>query len=258
MILFFTAHPVLADEAPPTFEWSYVILALLIPAAILVYVIGNARAKRLASERNLEPKGRRLPRGTYKADPEFAAFVGRALQRNLITPIASAGAQPVMIRGVITSSDGNLGGPPGRECVFRNRSGAPREAAVAAEFLVVADATGRVTLENVDRAEVVAPEEKSGARVSSYALYLGDEVEVIGRFKPERIGDDPDPTRLVYGSMGGDGNLYIRVHRRAKSPTSADPPPTSSPPDPQTSRSDAPEQVSSPPASAAASQESTE
>jgi hypothetical protein len=234
-------------EAQPAFEWSYVILAVLVPAAILVYMLGHLRMKRLGSERNLEPHGRRMPKGTIKADPQFAAFVGRALQRGLITPIASAEAQPIMVRGVITSSDGNLGGPPGRECVWRNRSGAPRDAAVAAELVVIADATGRATLENLEHAEVIAPEEKSGRRVASHALYIGDEVEVIGRFKPERFGSDPDPTRLVYGSLGGDGNLYVRVHSRPNSSDAASSP-----------RSGGAEAVSSPSSPAQAPQETHE
>lgn len=206
------------EVAAPTFEWSYVALAIMIPVAILVYMLGNFRAKRLGSARNLEPKGRRMPRGTLKHDAQFSGFVGRALQRGVLTPIASAEAQPIMVRGVITSADGNLGGAPGRECVWRNRSGAPRDAAVAAELVVVADSTGRLTLENLDHAEVIGPEEKAGPRVASCGLYIGDEVEVIGRFKPERFGNDPDPTRLVYGSMGGDGNLYVRLHSRPLSP----------------------------------------
>lgn len=238
------------EEAAPTFEWSYVVLAVLVPVAILVYYLGNVRAQRGMRASAIEPRGRRAAKGVPKSDPQFSAFVGRALERGLVTPIASAEAQPIMIRGVITSADGNLGGAPGRECVWRNRSGAPRDAAVAAEFIVVADATGRATLENVDRAEVVAPEEKSGPRVASCALYIGDEVEVIGRFKPERFGDDPDPTRLVYGSLGGDGNLYVRVHGRAKSP---DPSPGE-----QSSRPPGAETVSSPPSPAPAPQESTE
>ncbi|WAS94087.1 hypothetical protein [Nannocystis punicea] len=234
-------------EAAPTFEWSYVVLAVLIPVAILVYMLGNFRTKRLGSARNLEPQGRRMPKGALKTDPQFSGFVGRALERGLVTPIADADAQPIMIRGVITSSDGNLGGAPGRECVWRNRSGAPRDAAVAAELVVVADSTGRVTLENLDHAEVIAPEEKVGPRVASTGLYLGDEVEVIGRFKPERFGSDPDPTRLVYGSMGGDGNLYVRVHSRPNSPAAS-----------ETAVRAAAEAVSSPPSPAQAPQETTE
>lgn len=232
----------------PTFEWSYIILAVMVPAAILVYMLGHFRMKRLGSARALEPQGRRMPKGSLKVDPQFSGFVGRALQRGLITPIASAEAQPIMLRGVITSSDGNLGGAPGRECVWRNRSGAPRDTAVAAEIVVIADATGRATLENLELAEVIAPEEKSGARVASTALYIGDEVEVIGRFKPERFGSDPDPTRLVYGSMGGDGNLYVRVYSR---PKSSDVPASSS-------LEAGAEAVSSPPSPAQAPQETTE
>ncbi|MCY1056928.1 hypothetical protein [Nannocystis sp. SCPEA4] len=237
------------DEAAaaPAFEWSYVVLAVLIPAAILVYMLGSFRAKRIGSARNLEPQGRRMPKGSLKSDPQFSGFVGRALQRGALTPIATAGAQPIMIRGVITSADGNLGGAPGRECVWRNRSGAPRDAAVAAELVVVADSTGRLTLENLDHAEVIAPEEKAGPRVASYGLYIGDEIEVIGRFKPERFGTDPDPTRLVYGSMGGDGNLYVRVHSRPVAPAAA-----------ETAVHAGAEALSSPPSPAQAPPETTE
>ena len=120
---------------------------------------------------------------------------------------------------------------PGRECVWRNRSDAPRDTAIAAEIVVVADATGRATLENLGLAEVVAPDEKQGTR-SSRALYLGDEVEVIGRFKPERFGQDPDPTRLIYGTMGADGHLYVRVVHRptaAQAAVSSATPPASAP-----------------------------
>lgn len=199
------------------FQWSHVLVAVLIPLAILVYYLGNSRAQRLFG-RGAEPRGRRMPQGSrIKIDPNFAAFVGRQLQRGHVTKIAEAGPQPIMIRGKITAADANLGGAPGRECVWRNRSGAPRDAAVAAEYISVADDTGRVTVENLALAEVVAPEEKTGVHWASSALYIGDTVEVIARFKPERVGDDPDPTRLVYGSMGGDGNLHVRVCERPPS-----------------------------------------
>jgi len=198
------------------FQWSYVVLAVLIPAAILVYYLGNSRVqRRLFSARANEPQGRRMPRGSLKADPQFSAFVSRALERGAATEIARAEAQPVMLRGRITAADANLGGAPGRECVWRNRSGAPREAAVAAEFVTIADATGRAVLENLATAEVVAPEERASAHVTGLGLYIGDEVEAIGRFNPERIGQDADPARLVYGSLGADGNLYVRVCARA-------------------------------------------
>ena len=44
---------------------------------------------------------------------------------------------------------------------------------------------------------------------------------MIGRFKPERFGEDPDPARLIYGSMGGDGNLHVRVAGRPTAAASA-------------------------------------
>ncbi len=207
------------DTDPPPFDWSYVTLAVLLVGAILVFYLGNFYLQnRLFKLRG--PQGRRVPRGALKADPQFSAFVGRALERGYVTKIAEASAQPIMVRGTLVASDGNLGGAPGRECVWRNRSDAPRDTAIAADMIVVADATGRVTLENVDLAEVIAPEEKQGTR-SSRALYLGDEVEVIGRFKPERFGEDPDPARLIYGSMGGDGNLHVRVAGRPTAAASA-------------------------------------
>lgn len=224
-------------EAQATIDWSYVGIALLVPVAILVYVVGNARMKRLTSARNLEPRGRRLPRGKLKPDPQFGAFVGRALERGLVTKIAEAGAQPIMLRGTITSADGTLGGAPGRECVYRNRSDAPRDAAIASDVIVIADETGRATVENLALAEISAPDEKTGSR-SWRSLYIGDTVEVIGRFKPERFGDDPDPARNIYGAMGSDGNLYVSVRTRpAPEPANA---------------------VSSPPSQVQASQETPE
>jgi hypothetical protein len=224
-------------EVESTFDWSYVVLAVLVPAAILVYVLGNSRMKRLSSARNLEPHGRRLPRGKLKPDPQFGAFVGRALERGLVTRIAEAGPQPIMLRGTITSADATLGGAPGRECVYRNRSDAPRDAAIASDMIVIADETGRATVENLALAEVSAPDEKTGSR-NWRSLYIGDTVEVIGRFKPERFGDDPDPTRNVYGAIGGDGNLYVSVRTRpATEPQNA----VSSPPSPVQASQESPE-----------------
>lgn len=186
---------------------------VLIPLAILVYWYGNRRLQRQFG-RNTEPRGRRSPRASTKEDPQFAAMVSRMLQRGLVNQVAQAEAGPVMMRGVLTTADATLGGAPGRECVWRNRSDAPRDAAVAAEYVILADATGRVTIENLGLAEVIAPEDKVGPHRAYRSLLLGDEVEVVARFSPERFGEDPDPTRLVYGTLGGDGNLYVRVCKR--------------------------------------------
>lgn len=188
-------------------------VGILIPLAILVFWYGNLRLQRNI-RRNSEPRGRRSPRARTKEDPQFAAMVGRMLQRGLVTPAAEAPAGPVMMRGVLATADATLGGTPGRECVWQNRSDAPRDAAVAADYVILADATGRVTIENLALAEVVAPEDKVGPHRSYRSLLLGDEVEVVARFSPERFGEDPDPTRLVYGTLGADGNLHVRVSKR--------------------------------------------
>ncbi len=192
---------------------------VLIPLAILVFWFGNRRLQKQIGKRNSAPRGRRSP-GKLKEDPQFAAMVGRMIQRGLVTPVAEAPAGPVLMRGVLAAADVTLGGTPGRECVWQNRSDAPRDAAVAAEYVILADATGRVTIENLALAEVVAPEDKLGPHRAYRALLLGDEVEVVARFSPERFGEDPDPARLVYGTLAADGNLHVRVCKRDPVPSS--------------------------------------
>jgi len=194
------------------------IFGVLITLAILVFYLGNRRVQRMLSARNTEPRGRRLPASKIRHDPKFAALVGRMMQRGLATPIAEAQAEPVLIRGVLTAADSTLGGAPGRECVWQNRSGAPRDAAIAVDHVFVQDASGQAILENLALADVVAPEDKLGPHRASCALLLGDEVEVVARFKPERDGEDPDLSRLVYGTLGADGNLHVRVSRRDPAP----------------------------------------
>ncbi len=205
-------------EAHETASRLPYLIAALIPLAVLVYWYGNQRLQRHMGARNTEPRGRRGPRGRIKDDPQFSALVGRMFQRGHVTPLAGAPAGPVLVRGVLASADGSLGGAPGRECVWKNRGDAPRDAAVAAELVIIADATGRATIENLALAEVVAPEDKLGPHRTYRALMLGDEVEVVARFKPERFGQDPDPTRLVYGTLGADGNLHVRVSKRDPAP----------------------------------------
>jgi hypothetical protein len=202
---------------------------IVLTLAILVYWYGNFRVQRQMSARNTEPRGRRGVRSQLKADPQFSAMVGRMLQRGLATPIAEAPEGPVLVRGVLAAADSHLGGAAGRECVWKNRSGAPRDTAVAAEYVTVADASGRATIENLALADVVAPEDKLGPHRASCALHLGDEVEVVARFKLERYGQDLDPTRLVYGTLGADGNLHIRVCKRDPAPPARDDLPEAAP-----------------------------
>ena len=208
-------------------------VAILVPVAVLVYYLGNARAQRGMSERATEPRGRRGPSARKKDDPQFSAMVGRMMQRGLVTKIGEAGAGPVLVRGILTTADSTLGGPEGRETVWQNRSGASRDAAISAEYVVVADATGRATIENLATADVIAPEEKLGPHRAYCALRIGDEVEVVARFKPERFGQDPDPTRLVYGTLGADGQLHVRVCQPPRQPqATSEPAQTSEPTSP--------------------------
>src|SRR5262245_13694567 len=104
--------------AEAAFQWSHVIAAL-IPAAILVYYVGNAISQRQMSARRTEPRGRRLRQARKADDPQFAALVGRMFQRGLVSKIAEADTGPVLVRGVLTTADGSLGGAPGRECVWQ-------------------------------------------------------------------------------------------------------------------------------------------
>lgn len=202
-------------------------VAILLPVAVLVYYLGNVRAQRGMSERATGPRGRRLPGSRKREDPQFAAMVGRMMQRGLVNDIGEAAEGPVLVRGVLTTADTTLGGPSGRETVWQNRSGASRDSAVSAEYVVIADKTGRATIENLALADVIAPEEKIGPNRSYCALRIGDEVEIVARFKPERFGQDPDPTRLVYGTLGADGHLHVRVCQPARP---ADPPGPPAPP----------------------------
>jgi len=189
-------------------------IGVLVPVAILVYWIGSRRLRAQIGSRNLEPKGRGLLAGGGPRDKVFAAAVERAIQRQVITSIAEAQAVPVMVRGVLTSADGNLGGKPGHACIYRNRAHARRDMAVAAEFVTLRDATGKAILENLEAAAVISESERISPHFESISLYLGDEVEVIATFTPERHGDHTDPRELVYGSLGQDGNLHVRVVRR--------------------------------------------
>lgn len=189
---------------------------LLITLACIVFYLGNVRVQRMLSARNTEPRGRRLPQAKLRVDKGFTATVGRMLQRGLVTKIAEAEGQgePVLIRGTLVTADSTLGGAPGRECVWQNRSGAPRDAAIAVDYVIIADASGQASIENLALADVVAPEDKLGPHRASCALLLGDEVEVVARFKAEPFGQEADPTRRVYGTLGADGNLHVRVSRR--------------------------------------------
>lgn len=199
---------------PPSANPFPLWLGLLIPVAILVYWVGYQRIQRSMSGSRLEPRGRRFDGGDDNFDADFNAIVERAERRDVVTPIAEARAVPVMIRGTLTSSDGNLGGKPGRECVWRNRAHGRRDTAVAAELVSVADPSGRAVIEHLDRARVIAPSEQIAGKRESCSLYLGDEIEIIGKFNPEQIGEHANPAQLVYGTLGAAGPIQVRLLSR--------------------------------------------
>lgn len=207
------------------------VLAALVPIAIFVFWYGSRQLSRHRG--SLRPRGRPFTaegaRGEH--DAAFRATVA-GLEKQPPTTIAKAGAGPVRIEATITTASGNLGGKPGREAVWRNRAGARPDSAVGAEVIIVADASGRCGVENVEQARVIAPAESHGRHWESVSLYLGDRVEIVGHFAPEITGDDPDPTRLVYGTLGGEGRLQVRLVSRprdADESHDATPPETSDP-----------------------------
>jgi hypothetical protein len=178
--------------------------ALVITLAVIVLTAGNMLMKR-------KPGRRR------RARPDFDLEVAR-LENLPVTAIAEAKPGAVHLEGVIISSVGKLGGAEGRECIYRNRVGAGRQGAVGSELIVVRDDTGQVGVEKLEEARVIAPREKptgvSSRATETYALYIGDRVQVLGDFAAQRYGEDEDPRERVYGMLGGHSQVQLRVLER--------------------------------------------
>ncbi len=194
-------------------------LAFMIPLAIAVYWYGNRRVG--------NQFGGGLSRGRWGQDDEpldeaFRAQVRRFQDRGNPGEIADAPAGMVMLRGVLTGADTDLGGAKGRECLWRNRADGRRGAAVAAEIVFFRDASGQAAIEGLERALVIAPPERGGRGLEWVGLYRGDEIEVIGRFEPEPAPEDAasaDPSARIYGTLGQDGKLHVRLVHRPPAPT---------------------------------------
>jgi hypothetical protein len=223
------AHTIEPDGADPFdmfAEWDsgqLLMLALLLSAAIGVFWYGSRAFAKQRSASSLRPRGRPFFDASGRASGRDAVWRERvaAIERRAPTAIAEAVGGLVRIEGTIVNASGNLGGRRGRECVWRNRAGANPDSAVAAELIVVADATGQAGVENLERARIIAPAEPHGLHWENVSLYLGDRIEVIGTFEADRVGDEADPTQLVYGTLGGRDPLQVRlVHREA--PPAAD------------------------------------
>jgi hypothetical protein len=189
-------------------------LAVLIAAAVAVLMAGNLVTRRRPR------RGSTRPRGDFDLD------VAR-MQDLPVTAIAEAKAGPVHLEAVLVSSTGSLGGAPGRECVWRNRHAGSRSTAVGSELVIAQDASGQVGVERLEQARVLAPKDPGGARHEFASLYLGDRVQLLGRFRRERYGDDLDPDRRVYGMLGVDSDVQIKLLERPApdSPPTKDPSP---------------------------------
>jgi hypothetical protein len=203
-------------------------LLALIPLAVLVIWYGGKQFRRERGGSALRPKGRTF---VDAGDPAPRAGRHRQRWRNTIerlearapTPVAEASRGPVRLIARIVDASGNLGGPAGRECVWRNRAGGNPRSAVGAELVIVADETGRCGVENVESARVIAPSEQHTMHHESVSLRIGDQIELFGLFDPETVGEDPDSTKLVYGTLGSTGELEVRLlDRPVPEPTPID------------------------------------
>lgn len=197
---------------------QFLILLALLPVAVVVFWYGTKQFKRFRGTSSLRPHGRVLRESARTRTVEWKRQVERLEQRSP-TAIAKAKAGAVRVRGVLCSASGNLGGPKGRECVYRNRVGARPESAVAAELVILADETGRCGIEGLEGAFVIAPADKHGQHVESVSLRLGDEIEVFAMFEPEEPIEHPSPSEIVYGTLGAKGGLDVRLLARTDDQT---------------------------------------
>ena len=199
----------LTDSGGPLF-----ILALLVPVAVVVFYVGS---RRLAKERGtnaLRPRGRVFFDQPRQRSERWRTTV-RTLERSDPTTAATAKAGPVRLQGVLSGASENLGGAPGRECVWRNRAGASAASAVGAEVVFLRDDSGSVAIEGLEQAYVIAPAEKHTFHHENVSLYLGDRIEVFGHFTPEpTTGDEANPSERVYGTLAQGDGLDLRLLER--------------------------------------------
>ncbi len=187
-------------------------LALLVPVAVVVFFIGSRRFRSQLGSSSLVPRGRDrfVGGGSHRRDAAWRATAER-LEQRVPTAIAEAKDGPIRVEGTIVSASGNLGGQKGRECVWRNRAGAGPQTAIGAEMIFIADETGRCAVEELEGGRIIAPTDTAGAHYESTSLYVGDRIEVIATFERDVVGEHEDPSRLVYGTLGADGRLDVRL-----------------------------------------------
>jgi len=197
-------------------EWiidgSWTKLAVLVFIAVSVLMLSQLVLKRNS--------GARRPSRTRRLD--FDLDVARMSQRER-SDIASLDDGPSKLEGVIRSATESLGGDS-HPIVYFNRVGGGREAAVAAELVLVGDDTGQAALMNLDQARVIATPE-SGASHERICLRVGDRVEVLGTARREaetKSSDSPHSSSRVYATLGADAPIQVRRINSAFEETSED------------------------------------
>ncbi len=201
----------LADSGGPLF-----MLALLVPVAVLVFWVGSRRVSKERGTSALRPRGRVFFDQPRKRSERWRATVKRLEARDPSTT-ATAKPGPVRLQGVLVNASENLGGVPGRECVWRNRAGASAASAVGAEMVFLQDDAGSVSIEDLENAYVIAASEKHSFHHENVSLYLGDRIEVLGHFTPEApTGAEGHPSERVYGTLTLVDGLDMRLLERPK------------------------------------------
>ncbi|MEE9383348.1 MAG: hypothetical protein V3V08_08035 [Nannocystaceae bacterium] len=180
-------------------DGPWLMLTVLVAVAVGVLTFGQ----RVATLRRRGGAQRRRPEFDLKT-AEFDAVP--------VTRISDAKDGPVHCVGVIASSTQVMG--RGRGCVWMNRAEGRRETAVAADLVMLRDASGQLGIENLESARVIAPKDSDDAPHDSVSLYIGDRVQVLGHFRTEHHGEEPDPAEHVYGCVGSDAPVQIRVLER--------------------------------------------
>jgi hypothetical protein len=198
----------------------------------LTLLFGVAMLVMFVSSRALARRARASAADRRRGDFDLSVAKMEALP---VVRIADAAAGPVRLEAVLRSASGAMGGAPERACVWHNRAGAVRSAAVAAELVVAGDESGQVALANLEQARVLAPKDPRRGKHEFVSLRLGDHVELLGVFTPERHGEDEDPSRRIYGVLGLDSQLQVRVLRRPEleAPPAAEEPATLPPSEPE-------------------------
>ena len=185
--------------------WAKV--GLVITVAVFVLTIGGAMAKR-------KPRGSGV---NFRGKRDFDLQVAK-LESLAVSPIASATSGPVHLEGVLSSANETLGGPPQSARIYHNRKGASRKAAVAAELVLLRDDSGQASIEQLELARVIAATDpKADGRsqaADTISLHIGDRVQVLGYFRAELHGDDDLAAERVFGVLGDDGQIQVRLLER--------------------------------------------